>query len=62
MNAFQKRNFKLLVDPIEQGASCYEQDESRQIVSATKSLLLEKQDHFTIVRRHISVNAFFKTN
>ena len=29
MNAFQRRNFKL-DDPIEQGISCYEQDENGQ--------------------------------
>ena len=30
MNAFQKRNFKLLVDPTEQGISCFEQYGSGQ--------------------------------
>ena len=30
MNIFQKRNFKLLVDLIEQGTSCYEEDGSGQ--------------------------------
>ena len=45
MNAFQRRNFKLLVDPIEQGISCFEQNGSRQKSQCLKSLLLEKQNH-----------------
>ena len=28
MNAFQKLNFKLLIDPIEQGISCIKQDKN----------------------------------
>ena len=52
MKVFQRRNFKL-DDPIEQGTSCYEQDENGQGVNVTKSLLLflEKQNHLTIIRR-----------
>ena len=46
MNAFQKRNLKLLIDPSEQGVSCFEQDGTRQKSQcATKNLLLEKQNH-----------------
>ena len=36
--------------------------EADKKVSATKILLLEKQDHLTTVRWHISVNVFFKIN
>ena len=41
MNAFQKRNFKL-DDFIEQGTSCYKQEENGQGVNATKSLFFSK--------------------
>ena len=46
MNAFQKRNFKLLVDLVQQGISYFEKDGSGQKCQcATKSLLLNKQNH-----------------
>ena len=48
MNTFQKSNFKLLVVPIDQGISCFEQDESGQKSQCvTKSLLLEKKNHLS---------------
>ena len=57
MNAFQRRDSKM-DDPIEQGTSCYEQEEKGQGINATKSLfyfIFEKQSHFTIIRRSDSV-------
>ena len=61
MNVFQKRNFKLLVDSVEQGISSFEKTEADKRVSATKSQLLEKRNHVSIARRHIiSVNVFFQ--
>ena len=49
MNVFQKRNFKLLVDPIEQGIFCFEQDEKRTRGQCEKEpTILEKQNHITI--------------
>ena len=46
MNAFQKRNFKLLIDPVEHDISDAEKDGSGQKGQcATKSLLLEKQNY-----------------
>ena len=41
LNAFQKQNFKLLVDPIKQSISCFEQNEKTdKRVNSTESLLL----------------------
>ena len=42
MNAFQKRIFKL-DDFIEQGTSCYKQEDKGQEVNATKSLFVYKR-------------------
>ena len=42
MNAFQKRNFELPVDLIEQ-VSCLNKAEADKRISATKSLLLESR-------------------
>ena len=39
MNEFQKLNFNL-DDPIEQGISCYKQDEKDKEISSTEILLL----------------------
>ena len=46
MNAFRKRNFKVLVDSVEQGIFYFEKDGSRQKNQCTtRSLHLEKQNH-----------------
>ena len=46
MNAFQKRNFKLVVDPVEQGIFYFEKGGSgHKSQCATKSFLLEKKNH-----------------
>ena len=36
--------------------------EADEIVGATISQLLEKQDHVSVVKMHISVNVLFKNN
>ena len=63
INASQKRNVKLLVDPIEQSISCLEQDEKQTRGQCDKELtFLDKQNHPLIIRRYISANVFFKIN
>ena len=66
MNAFQKRNFKLLADPIEQGFFVSNKtEEADKRVSATKSQLLEKQNYLSIVRQSDGIFRsmyFFKIN
>ena len=46
MNAFKKRNIKLLIDPVEQCISYFEKDGSGDKSQCpTNSLLLEKRNH-----------------
>ena len=50
MNAFQKRNFKL-DDPIEQGISCYKQDETNKgQYEGEPTTALERQDHIILIK------------
>ena len=64
LNVFQKRNFKLPVDPIEQGISCFEQDGSGQKSQCDKEASTKKAEpsfnHQTISRRYILENALFQ--
>ena len=46
MNAFQKRNLKLLVDPVEQGISCFEQDEKPTKESVRSRAYFRKAEPF----------------
>ena len=65
MNAFQKRNFKLLVDTIEQRISCFEQGGSGQKRQCNKKLTSRKEEpsfNYQTIIWYISVNVFFKTN
>ena len=65
MNAFQKRNSNLLVDPIEQGISCFEQDGSGHKSQCDKEPTTRKEEpsfNHQMIRRYISVNVFFKIN
>ena len=64
MNAFQKRSFKVLVDPIEQGISCFEQDGSGQKSQYDKEPTFRKAEPFfnhQTIRRYISVKYFSRS-
>ena len=60
MNAFQKQSFKLLVDPIEQSSLFRKRRKRTKGSMHLKAYYFEKQDHLTIIRQNISINAFFK--
>ena len=64
MRVFQKRNFKLLVDPIEQSISCFEQDGSRQKSRCNKeprSRQAEPSFNYQTIRRYVSVKYFSRS-
>ena len=62
MNAFQKRNFKLLIDPIEEGISCVEKDGSGQKSQCDKEPTARKTEpyfnHQTSRRRFSDIAIF----
>ena len=65
MNAFQRRDVKLLVGPIEQGISCFEQYGSRQQSQydkePTTSNAEEPYFNHQTIKRYISVNLFSRS-
>ena len=56
VNAFQKRNFKLLVDPVEQGISCLRRRERTQESVRDKELACRKNEEPSYNHPYISVN------
>ena len=65
MKSFQKRNFNIMVDAIEQGISSFEQNGSGQKSECDEEPTSRKAEpssnHQTIIR-YISVIVFFKIN